>query len=335
MAAVLNLDWLSPPFDIVRAAHVELVVRDLAAARRFYVDVLGLFPTAETGDALYLRGVEERLHHSLVLRTGAEPLVDHIAFRVRHAADLDEVARWYESLGCPVTRADDVDLGQGPALRVHDPQGFPLEFFHEMEHAECLLQRYDLYRGARITRIDHVNLYVPDATSAYDYYRRLGFRCSEYIAADRDDRLVAAWLYRKPSVHDVALTTGKGPRLHHLAFTTAETASITGLCDILAGAHGEAAIERGPGRHGVSNAFFVYLRDPDGHRIELFTGDYYTGDPDHEPIRWSASDARRRTFWGHHVPDSWYEEGSLVRGPDGRPAELAEPTLDERLVAVE
>ena len=78
-------------------------------------------------------------------------------------------------------------------------------------------------------------------------------------------------------------------------------------------------IERGPGRHGVSNAFFVYLRDPDGHRIELYTGDYYTGDPDHEPIRWSASDARRRTFWGHHVPDSWYEEGSLVRKPDGEP----------------
>ena len=99
--------------------------------------------------------------------------------------------------------------------------------------------------------------------------------------------------------------------------------------------HREGIIERGPGRHGVSNAFFVYLRDPDGHRVELYTGDYYTGDPDHEPIRWSASDARRRTFWGHHVPDSWYEEGSLVRGADGRAAELAEPILDERLVAVE
>jgi hypothetical protein len=146
---------------------------------------------------------------------------------------------------------------------------------------------------------------------------------------------VAVWLYRKPTVHDVALTTGRGPRMHHYAFTTAETAAITGLCDILAGAHREAAIERGPGRHGVSNAFFVYLRDPDGHRIELYTGDYYTGDPDHEPIRWSASDARRRTFWGHHIPDSWYEEGSLVRGPDGGPVALAEPVLDERLVAAE
>jgi 3,4-dihydroxyphenylacetate 2,3-dioxygenase len=332
---VLNLERVTPPFDIVRTAHIELTVTDLAATREFYVDLLGLVPTAETSDALYLRGVEERLHHSLVLRKGSEPLLDHVGFRVGSPGDLDAIAHAYEELGCPVRTVEDVELGQGPAVRVHDPLGFPLEFFYEMEHAECLLQRFDAYRGARITRADHVNLYVPDTVPAYEYYRQLGFRCSEYIASDRDDRLVAVWLYRKPTVHDVALTTGRGPRMHHYAFTTAETAAITGLCDILAGAHREAAIERGPGRHGVSNAFFVYLRDPDGHRIELYTGDYYTGDPDHEPIRWSASDARRRTFWGHHIPDSWYEEGSLVRGPDGGPVALAEPVLDERLVAAE
>jgi 3,4-dihydroxyphenylacetate 2,3-dioxygenase len=331
---VLEKSWERPPFDIVRTSHVELAVTDLAAAREFYVDVLGLVPTAETADALYLRGLEERLHHSLVVRLGREPLVDHVAFRVGSPDDLAPLARAYESLGCVPRLVEGVEEGQGTALRVHDPHGFPLEFFYEMEHVDCLLQRFDAYRGARITRADHVNLYVPDVQPAYEYYRRLGFRCSEYIASD-DDRLVAAWLYRKPVVHDVALTTGHGPRLHHYAFTTAETASITGLCDILAGAHREAAIERGPGRHGVSNAFFVYLRDPDGHRIELYVGDYYTGDPDHEPIRWSTSDARRRTFWGHHVPDSWYEEGSPVRGPDGRPVALVEPVLDERLVTVE
>jgi 3,4-dihydroxyphenylacetate 2,3-dioxygenase len=324
-----------PPFNIVRTAHLELTVTDLDRARAFYVDLLGFPVTEETADALYLRGLEERLHHSLVLRQGDAPLVDHIAFRVGAPDDLEAIARTYESLGCRAHRVEGVELGQGPAVRVHDPLGFPLEFFYEMEQAECLLQRYDAYRGARITRADHVNFYVPDVAQAYEYYRRLGFRCSEYIAHDRDERLVAVWLFRKPTVHDVALTTGRGPRLHHFAFTTAETAAITGLCDILAGAHREHAIERGPGRHGVSNAFFVYLRDPDGHRIELYTGDYYTGDPDHRPIRWSVSDARRRTFWGHHVPDSWYEEGSLVRGPDGGPVELGEPLLDERLVAVE
>lgn len=331
----MNVDWVTPPFDIVRVAHMELVVTDLDASREFYVDTLGLVATAETSDAIYLRGYEERLHHSLVLRAGPEPLVDHVGFRVSRPSDLDAIADAYAALGCESTRVEGVELGQGPALRVHDPLGFPLEFFHEMDQAECLLQRYDLYRGARVTRADHVNFYVPDAQEGFDLYRQLGFRCSEYIASDLDDRLVAVWLFRKQTVHDVALTTGHGPRVHHFAFTTAETAAITNFCDMLAGSHREGVIERGPGRHGVSNAFFVYLRDPDGHRIELYTGDYYTGDPDHRPLRWSASDARRRTFWGHHVPDSWYEEGSLVRASDGGAAELQPPILDERLVAAE
>ena len=33
-------------------------------------------------------------------------------------------------------------------------------------------------------------------------------------------------------------------------------------------------IEYGPGRHGPGHALFVYLRDPDGHRIELFNTHY-------------------------------------------------------------
>ncbi|MGH9621618.1 MAG: 3,4-dihydroxyphenylacetate 2,3-dioxygenase, partial [Bryobacteraceae bacterium] len=88
-------------------------------------------------------------------------------------------------------------------------------------------------------------------------------------------------------------------------------------------------IERGPGRHGVSNAFFVYLRDPDGHRIELYSCDYYTGDPDHKPIRWSVTDRRCRSFWGTRAPDSWYEESSPVLGPDGEPVATKRANIDE------
>jgi catechol 2,3-dioxygenase len=44
-------------------------------------------------------------------------------------------------------------------------------------------------------------------------------------------------------------------------------------------------IERGHARHGVANAFCVNLRDPDGHRVEVYTADYYTRDPDHQTYR--------------------------------------------------
>ena len=101
-------------------------------------------------------------------------------------------------------------------------------------------------------------------------------------------------------------------------------------CDQLAAAGHAASIERGPGRHGVSNAFFVYLRDPSGHRIELYACDYYTGDPDHKPLRWSAADASCRSFWGARAPDRWYNESSVVLGRDGTPVEVADADVDER-----
>ena len=77
-------------------------------------------------------------------------------------------------------------------------------------------------------------------------------------------------------------------------------------------------IERGPGRHGVSNAFYVYLRDPDGHRIEIYTSDYFTGDPDEEILRWSVNDMRRRDFWGASVVPTWYSEAADVLDLDGK-----------------
>jgi catechol 2,3-dioxygenase len=331
-----STEWIAdPPFDIVRTQHIELVVTDLDAARDFYVDMLGLALTEATDDALYLRAFEERLHHSLVLRLGDEPMMDHAAFRVRRPEELEKAADYYESIGCTPELVHDVELGQGPALRVHDQMGFPLEFFYEMEHVESLLQQYHLYRPSRLMRLDHVNFYAADVVEAYESYRQLGFRCSEYISRDSDDRLASAWLYRKSTVHDVALTSGRGPRLHHIAYTSSDSRSVTDLCDQIAGAHREACIERGPGRHGVSSAFFVYLRDPDGHRIELYACDYYTGDPDHKPLRWSVSDPRCRSFWGARAPDSWYEESTVVLGPDGAPTETIEANVDERLARSE
>lgn len=57
-----------PAFTITRASHVVLSVTDLAKSRDFYRDVVGLVVTAETDDTVYLRGIEEAAHHSLVLR---------------------------------------------------------------------------------------------------------------------------------------------------------------------------------------------------------------------------------------------------------------------------
>jgi catechol 2,3-dioxygenase len=319
------------PYDIVRAAYAELHVSDLDASERFYVDLLGMIVSARTDDALYLRGWEERLHHSLVLRRASVPAAARLGFRVRAEDDLELLAEDLDRQGLPTAWIRDAKPGMGRALRVWDPFGYPLEFFYEMERVETQLQRFDLHRGAPVLRFDHVNLHTPRLEDAFRFWGGLGFRCSEYISTDGEhERITGAWLLRKPSVHDVALTAGAGPRLHHAAFWIGEPAGVLRACDQLAAAGHSDAIERGPGRHGVSNAFFVYVRDPDGHRIELYSCDYYTGDPDHRPLRWSVDDPRCRSFWGTAAPDSWYDESSLVLGADGVPVAVQEADVDER-----
>ena len=307
---------MSAPFDVVRSAYAELVVTDLAEARRFWADLVGFVVEEERPGAVYLRGYEEMVHHSLVLREGPSPACARLAYRVRSNEDLDAAQSYFADLGCPVERVPAGTVaGVGEAVRVEDPLGFTVELFRDMDRADWLHQRYDLRRGAEVGRIDHFNLAVPDVVAAYAHYEALGFGCSETI--EDADVLYAAWMFRKPTVHDVAFTMGAGPRLHHIGFFAPESHQVLRICDILGSLHLEHHIERGPGRHGVSNAFYVYLRDPDGHRMEIYTSDYFTGDPDHETLRWSVDDPRRRDFWGGPVIDSWYQHAAPVLGLDG------------------
>jgi catechol 2,3-dioxygenase len=309
------------PPDIVRAAYAELVVTDLDEARRFWVDLLGFVVSSDSGDALYLRGYDELIHHNLILRQGHQPAVARLAFRVRTAADLDLAEAFFAALGSRTARMPaGVTPGVGEAVRAEDPLGFTVEFFFDATHAERLQQRYDLRRGAEPARLDHFNIVVPDVRAAYEHYRSLGFGLSETI--EDGQTLYAAWMFRKQTVHDVAFTGGEGPRLHHLGFFAHESHQVLRICDVLGSLQKESHIERGPGRHGVSNAFYVYLRDPDGHRVEIYTSDYFTGDPGHPVLRWSVRDPRRRDFWGHPVIPSWYTEATAVLDLDGHPRPL-------------
>jgi catechol 2,3-dioxygenase len=312
----------NPPFGVVRVTHVELGVRDLARSRAFYVDTLGYLVTAETRDALYLRAIEERNHHSIVLKKSKEPTAQVVSFKVASEEDLDRAAFWFGRKSLP-TSFPEVPY-QGRTLRTTDPFGMPVEFFFRMDQVPSVLQHYGEYRGARIQRIDHVNCFTPDVQANYDFFTEIGFRLTEYTETeDAEPKLWAVWMHRKGNVHDIAFTNGRGPRLHHIGVWTAGALDILHICDVMATTGYLKNMERGPGRHGISNAFFLYVRDPDGHRIELFTSDYLTVDPDHEPIRWTLRDPQRQTLWGHPAPKSWFEEGSAFSG-----VKLREPMLE-------
>ena len=317
----------NPPFNIVRTSHVELGVTDLAASRKFYTEILGLIETEQVGDSIYLRGLEERNHHSFVLTKSDEPVVKRLGFKVGSEEDLDKIETHFAGKGLA---ADWVaQHGQGRSLLVRDPLGMPLDFCYQFDQVERSLQKYGQYHGCQPQRIDHLNCFTPDVQASHDFWALdLGFRTTEYTKTEEGDELWAVWMHRKGNVHDIAFTNGRGPRLHHVAIWAPTALHIIHLCDLMATTGYLANMERGPGRHGISNAFFLYVRDPDGHRVEIYTSDYLAVDPDFEPIEWDLHDPQRQTLWGMPAPRSWFEEGSLLAGVEIQsPVLRAEPIV--------
>ena len=317
---------LYPPFNIVRLSHVEYVVSDLAAARAFYVDTLGLYVTEEGEDRLYLRAMEERGHHCICLVEGADPSARVLGFKLYDTPDLDKAAAWFAGQGLPVDWVERPH--QERTLRTRDPWGMPLEFYVRMERVAHLTQSYRHHHGVRPLRIDHFNMFSADVEGAVAFYNQLGFRVTEYSEDAESGKVWAAWMHRKGGVHDIAFTNGVGPRLHHTAFWVPTPLNIIDLLDLMSTTGYLSNIERGPGRHGISNAFFLYVRDPDGHRIEIYCSDYQTVDPDLEPIRWDLTDPQRQTLWGAPAPKSWFEEGTRFEGVATEPPKLkAQPIV--------
>ena len=313
---------LAPPFNTVRLSHACLNVADMKASRRFYVDTLGLQVTDENAGHIYLRAMEERGHHCLILRKSSNPgTVEFLSFKVFSEEDLDRAEAFFRSRGHPVEWIKRAH--QGRTLATIDNLGVPIEFYHQMDRMPWIHQQYALYRGVKPLRIDHCNLFSTDVDASAAFYNDFGFRVTEYTEDEDTGRLWAAWMHRKGGVHDIAFTNGTGPRLHHIAFWVPTPLNIIDLLDLMSTTGYLDSIERGPGRHGISNAFFLYILDPDGHRTEIYCSDYQTIDPDHEPIRWDLKDPQRQTLWGAPAPRSWFEHGTRFAGVETGP-----PTLE-------
>lgn len=299
----------NPPFDITRAAHVVLTTRDLMASRIFYEQVLG-FAVTEAGDGvLHLRGVEERGHHSITLRHDpGKPVCRRVGLRVATEDDIRRAEPYLSSQGIVVSKVDVPH--QGATLHFADPAGVPFEICATMSTVPSLRQEFHAHRSASPQRLDHFQIAVPDVAKSTAFLAGLGFRLTEYTATDGTDEIWGAWLQRKGNPQDIVYANGPGPRLHHFAYPVPETRDIIHACDVAASLGFSKNVERGPGRHGIGNALFVYFRDPDGHRVEFFIGHYQAIDRDEAPIRWDLSNTRRSQLWGLPARASWFSEAT-------------------------
>src|SRR5215813_4099208 len=319
------------PFDITRSSHVVLTVKDLKASRLFYSEVIGLIVTGQDGDTLYLRGIEEACHHSLVLRQAdSDPAALRVGMRVLRDRDLEHLKVFFESKGCPVQWAELPH--QGRTLQATDVVGTPLEFCATMSVVPRALTKFHLHRGAA-ARIDHFQILVPDVGKACEFYMSAGFWLSEYIMPGSGE-LAGVFLQRKGNPHDIVFFREAGPRLHHAAFTSPETHNILHACDVAGTLGFGSSVERGPGRHGPGHAMYVYFRDPDGHRIELFNTHYQAMDIEVAPVRWDPANGRLMTPWGLPAQKKWFTQATPFAGvAQSDPSTTPNPMTLERFLA--
>jgi len=319
-----------PMFDIAQLAHVEIYTPNMEGSLNFFKDMLGLQESTRDGESVYLRGYEDFYHHTLKLTTAAEPGLGHMAWRTSSAQALERRVAALEESGYGLGWIDG-DLGHGRAYQFTTPAGHKMEVLWEVEYAEVpeekqskLLNRPQRrpLQGIPVRRLDHVNLMAAEVTPTREFMQTyLGFRLREQILVANDTVEVGCWISVSPLVHEVAIMkddTGAKGRLHHVCYWYGYPQHLSDLADVFR--ERDIPIEAGPGKHGISQAMFMYVYEPGGNRIELF-GDcgYMIFDPTWKPAIWREDNLDVGIVWsGGSLPAEFFRYGTPhVEMPEG------------------
>ena len=95
------------------------------------------------------------------------------------------------------------------------------------------------------------------------------------------------------------------------------TATLAGLpvelraCDTMGELGWGKSVEFGPGKHSLGHSYYVYLLDPDGHRVELLLPPIVYMDGDDPPVVWDVQTVKNhRVAWGLPPRASWFTHRS-------------------------
>ncbi len=292
----------------------------------FFKDLLGMEETTREGQSVYLRAYEDHYHHTLKVTEAKDAGLGHVAWRASSKPALERRVKAIEASGYG-NQWIDGDLGHGDAYQFQTPDGHSMEILWDVEYYKApeekrsaLLSRPQKrpLHGVPVRRLDHVNLLASDVTSNKNFLMdELGFRLREHIMLN-DGNEAAAWLSVSPLVHEVAVMGdrmgGRG-RLHHVCYWYGYPQHLSDISDIFT--ENNIKIEAGPGKHGVSQAYFLYVVEPGGNRVELF-GDagYLIFDPEWQPIQWKEEQLEKGIIWyGSPLPAEFFMYGTPVIQP--------------------
>lgn len=299
-------------------AHVEVLTPTPDESLRFYTDVLGLEVSGRSGQSVFLRGWGERFHHSLQLTEAAAPGLGHIAWRTEGAEQLETAVARVEAAGVGEGWIEPTP-GQGPTYRYRGPGGHLHELFWEVERytpppgMESPFpnrpQRF-VPRGVAARTIDHVTVATADPGADATWYRdTLGHRFMEYtVIPERPDWIVFAMTTVCERAHDFGLVWDPSPvrgRINHIAYWLDSREELLRAADVLL--NQDVAIEFGPGKHGMGEQDYLYVREPGGLRIELNSGGYRNYEPDFETVRFEPQQGSNVFYKNAALPHSMFE----------------------------
>jgi|SRR5699024_5759 len=310
-----------PIFDTAQLAHTELYTPDPEGTLWFFKDLLGMQESTREGQSVYLRAYEDYYHHTLKVTEAKEPGMGHTAWRASSPQALERRVAALEKSGYG-KGWNKGDIGHGPAYEFITPDGHNMEILWEVDYYKAPADQVSKLRnrpqkrptnGLPVRRIDHVNLLASDVTENKKFMMDdLGFKLREHVEIG-DGSDAAAWLSVSPLVHELAFMGdqggGKG-RLHHICYWYGYPENVMDIADVFR--DNGIQIEAGPLKHGVSQAWIIYVFEPGGNRVELF-GDsgYLIFDPDWKPIKWTEDEIETAIIWyGDSLPSDYFQYGT-------------------------
>lgn len=298
---------------VMRIGHVSLRVMDMDAAINHYANVVGLIHTGTgpNGEQLF-KGWDEWDKYSMILTQSDRAGMNHVAYKVEHDADLDQLNEKLQEYGVKTTMHKAGHLPDcGRALHFTMPSGHEMYLFAEKEAVgKAVGVRNpapwpDGLKGTGAHWLDHVALACevnPDkgintVAANHDLFRdALGFYLSEQVLVGPDaDIRVVAFMFRTTTPHDIAFLPNEKSGLHHVSFFLDSWHDILKAGDVMA--KNNVKIDIPPTRHGITRGETIYFFDPSGNRNETFAGLGYLAQPDMPVITWDEDQTWRGIFY--------------------------------------
>lgn len=241
--------------------YVLLGTADLAQAKLYATQMLGLQVAREANGALYFRS--DSRDHTLCYYEG-DPRETTTAFEVTNWKELDHAAQLLEDNGYAVrhgSREEAEVRHVNELIHFRDPSGNNIELVLR-PHASG--SRYFASRDAGITGFSHIGLRTTNAKRDEAFWTQLA-------NARVSDRIGEAPLLRIDDVHHkIALFPSSHAGVQHINHQVESIDDVMRAWYFLK----ERGIKIlfGPGRHPTSGAIFLYFEGPDGMTYEYSTG---------------------------------------------------------------